>query len=169
MLRRLFYFFTAILLFSISCSFVKFGESTFPIRIYKSTTQGLYVDYINLKGRDSTFECYYPAIGETIVGSYCVKYDTLILTPRISYTFNVDASYEIKSFKDMSFYCIPFDSVASPTSIKRKFLIKNKWKKLIEITDYSQLWQNRTIILDSPTSPIVRSEYKLVNKQSKRK
>lgn len=132
-LRKLFYLIAAGIIFSITCSLVVPGDNWAPILVYRSM-HGIWVNYLTIKIKEGEFDLYNPMGLCTTVGKWDVTQDTLTLYPQFMYIADKD-SIEMETFGSTVHYCIPNTTRLTIFSKPMKFIIRERWNKLLEIDD----------------------------------
>ena len=136
-MKKFFYIIVAnILFFCYGCSSVKVAPCC---HLYSTSSKErcptyliLKFPYITISTRNNEYE-YYSSCGSNIIGTWRIHKDTLFLKPYMEYYCHNGQLNLSEEFTQLR------DSNINIDSMPRTFLIKNKGRKLIDITDYSIL------------------------------
>ena len=134
-MKKFFYIIVAsIIFFYYGCSSVKVAKPY--CLLYGTSSEAYCASYVILKFPSNPIMAnnheflYHLSCGSNIIGTWRTDMDTLFLKPYMDYQFD-------SGRLDFSQHN---DSDLNIASMPRTFLIKNKGRKLIEITDYSILY-----------------------------
>lgn len=117
------------------------------VLVYVSTGDGEgYPNLIILKKVSRTFDDYSPTINGSTIGTWDIKGDTIIC----NYAFDYVVRKGI-----INTYIEP-DSILTISNIQKRYLIKDKGDKILDITDYNILL--RSIFADADTLLLKHTE-----------